>query len=231
MTLDFTERQNNTRQTNEVIEAILQEYMELQGSIYPVKVLKRTEIGVDCEFMFLTTSNIPNLENVPILQPEWLNLPIKAGTLGIVLPSKLILEAFIEDGEAKIEKELAGNLAGYFFIPITTKKTKQYSDDTTLELILEEGKSIKIASNSITISLSDNDSVVIEEGEFIFKIGGQSLKMTELMDWLDKFQKAYNQLVTTQLANNATIQAALSSLGATVQLQPLQQFNDTIPFL
>lgn len=231
MTLDFTQRQNNTRQTNEVIEAILQEYMELQGSIYPVKVLKRTEIGVDCEFMFKSTSNLPNLENVPILQSEWLNLPIKAGTLGIILPSKLILEEFIEDGEAKIEKELAGNLAGYFFIPITTKKTKQYSDDASLELILEENKSINIASDAITLSISENDAVTIEEGEVTMKIGGKSLKITELLDWLDKYQKAYNQLVTTQLANNTTIQAALSSLGATVQLQPLQQFNDPIPFL
>lgn len=231
MTLDFAQRQNNIRQTNEVIEAILQEYMELQGGIYPVKVLKRTEIGVNCEFMFLSTSSLPNLENVPILQPEWVNYPIKEGTLGIILPSKLILEAFIDDGESKIEKEIAGNLAGYFFIPITTKKTKIYTDDATLELVLEEGKSIKIASDSITLSLSDNDSVIIEEGEFTFKIGGKSLKMTELIDWLDKFQKAYNQLVQTQIANNTTIQGALSGLGAAVQLQPLQQFNDPIPFL
>lgn len=231
MTLQFTERQNVVRQTNEVIDSIISEQLASQGGIYPVKVVKRTEIGVECEFMFQSTSTLPNLEEVPILQNEWVNYPIKEGTLGIVIPSKLVIEDFIEDGEAKIESEIAGNLAGYFFLPITTKKTKQYSDDEALELILEEGKSITIASDSIKLSLSDNDNILMEEGELALMVGGKTVKITEIIDWLDKFQKAYNQLVQTQLANNVTIQGALSGLGATVTLQPLQQFNDPVPFM
>lgn len=231
MTLQFTERQNNTRQTNEIIESTIDEYLASQGAIYPVRVVKRTEIGVECEFMFISTSNLPNLEEVPILQNEWVNYPVKEGTLGIVIPSKLVIEEFIEDGDNKIEKEVAGNLAGYFFLPITTKKTKQYSNDEALELILEEGKNITIATDSIKLALSDNDNIVMEEGELALMVGGKTVKITELMDWLDKFQKAYNQLVQTQLANNTTIQGALSGLGAPVTLQPLQQFNDPVPFM
>ena len=145
--------------------------------------------------MFISTSNLPNLEEVPILQNEWVNYPIKEGTLGIVIPSKLILEEFIEDGESKIEKEIAGNLAGYFFLPITTKKTKQYTDDESLEFILEEGKNITIATDTIKLALSGNDNIVLEEGELSLMIGGKTVK------------------------------------GAPVTLQPLQQFNDPVPFM
>ena len=173
----------------------------VQNNGQTVDVLPTLNVGVTAQTM----------KNVPIAKSKYLNIPFKAGDLGLLVPASYLYNDLILMDMGFIQSpKLSTTLAGYIFIPMVN-----YANDLA-------GTSV----NNNTKIFSQNGAADIEITNTDIKLKtNEEILWSKVKTFLDNFKIAFNNNVTTANNNYITISAALSSLGAPVSLTALSQYT------
>ena len=209
MVFSYTNKISEVELLEKIIENISESTSkEISRLCYSAKVLNREGLFLDVQLLH----SKEEIKKVALLQAKNINNPVSSGDFGLVFQTTYVLDDFFE-GLNISEYENKENLSSFVFIPVTLNSEKLYKEDDTTFISSKEG-----------------DTSIVIAKDVIYTIEGKELKQKDLFKYLEDMQKAINKNVVTQTQNNATIQTALSGLGAPVTLTPQEQFTEIFPW-
>lgn len=177
----------------------------------PCKVVTNNGQTVDVQVTINTGINLSTIKKVPIAKTRYLNLPIKAGDLGLLIPSDYLYNSLAITNISSInDAKPSTAISGYIFVPFTNY-SQDYAGST---------------ANNNTKLFSQDGEGNIEITNTDFKITtDETITWNKLKTYLDNFQSNYNANITAINANNATIIAAFATLGKTIVLTNTTPYN------
>ena len=177
----------------------------------PCKVITNNGQTVDVQVTVNIGMSLSNVKKVPIAKTRYLNLPIKAGDLGLLIPSDYLFNSLAITNNASIPApKPATAISGYIFIPFTN-----YAQDYA-------GSNVN--NNTKLFSQNGASNIEITNSDIKLKTNEEIL-WSHLKTYLDNWQLNYNANITATNANNATIIAAFATLGKTIVLGPSTPYN------
>lgn len=210
MVFSYTNKISQVELLEKIIENISESTSkEISRLCYSAKVLNREGLFLDVQLLH----SKEEIKKVALLQAKNINNPVASGDFGLVFQTTYVLDDFFE-GLNIAQYENKENLSSFVFIPVTLNNNKLYKEDDTTFISSKEG-----------------DTSIVIAKDVVYTIEGKELKQKDLFKYLEDMQKAINKNVVTQTQNNATIQTALSGLGAPITLTPLEQFTEMFPWL
>lgn len=158
----------------------------------PCKIITNNGQTVDVEVTVNIGMPLSIIKKVPIAKTKYLNLPLAAGDLGLLIPSNYLFNSLaITDITAIKNPKPATTISGYIFVPFTN-----YAQDYA-------GNGVN--NNTKIFSQNGLADIEITNTDIKFKTNEEIL-WSKLKTWLDNYQINYN-------TNMTIIKAGLTALG------------------
>ena len=158
----------------------------------PCKVITNNGQTVDVQVTINIGLPLSAIKKVPIAKTRYLNLPIKSGDLGMLIPSDYLFNSLAITAATSISAPKPGTtISGYIFIPFTN-----YAQDYA---------GVNVNNNTKIFSQNGASDIEITNSDIKFKTNEEIL-WSHLKTYLDNYQSNYN-------ANMTIIKAGLLALG------------------
>lgn len=144
----------NVLNTGEMLRNIARDEIQKQLANLPIsqpaQVKSRNGVYVSAVSLLNFGKNNTTFENVTLLQNPYINIPIKSGDIGLLIPCSFAYSNMIE-GKTDLAPVPTMATGSYFFLPLVTKSSYQ-GEDTNTTLYSQSGtETIKVTDNGLDL--------------------------------------------------------------------------------
>ena len=146
---------NTYSSINKYLQRVVNEAINLLPKSLPCRVLEVNGNKVKVERLLKNNNIIGFVDNVPIVRAIYYSYPIKAGDLGVLIPSDYPVVNYV-DNDLLPAKEMRTNSdgMGYMFFPLAPTKTDFVQDNEAFEVYSLDG---------LTSIVIDNEKIEIKD--------------------------------------------------------------------
>ncbi|WP_304354230.1 hypothetical protein [Brachyspira innocens] len=163
---------NTYSSINKYLQRVVNEAINLLPKSLPCRVLEVNGNKVRVERLLKNNNIIGFVDNVPIVRAIYYSYPIKAGDLGVLIPSDYPVVNYVDNNLLQA-KEMRTNSdgMGYMFFPLAPTQTdflqnneafEIYSLDGLTSIIIDNDK-IQIKDNASGDDEGDNNNILIDK--------------------------------------------------------------------
>jgi hypothetical protein len=160
------------RSLNRFAEKKWQEAFQLTGKALPCSVVSVSGAIMTVKFEVNTTFTLPNV-TVPMVGPEYIRYPMKAGDMGVVFPADARLSGVSGIGGGVADLSTPGNLTALVFLPCSNVKWSEV-DPAAVTLYGPNGVALRDTESKSKITITPSGIAIETVGAVTVIAGGSA---------------------------------------------------------